>query len=187
MNPHRDLIRWVSFSPDGEMVATASFDGNLQLRNSHTAELTVTLAGHEPKAVWGSFARSSNLLASGGQDRTVRLWNSHSGELVREFQGHRAETSAGAISPDGNVIVSGRPDGALFFWNANTGEPTRNLKHPASVHWIAMAHDGQTAAVADIHGLRSCSGGGRRLFDTTNMVDGSTPSEPNQTAFLVAR
>jgi sugar lactone lactonase YvrE len=149
---HRELIRWVAFSPDGETVATASFDGTLQLRSSKTGALKLTLRGHKPKAVWGNFAKDGNLFASGGLDETVRLWNPNSGDLVREFRGHQSGNWAGAISPDGNVIVSGGPDPTLFFWDAATGKSRLTVKHSAPVHWIAIAHNAHTVAVADGEG-----------------------------------
>jgi len=71
---HAQGVTRVSFSPDGEIVATASLDNTVKLWNSNGILLT-TLAGHTGALTGVSFSPDGTFLVSASHDQTVILWN----------------------------------------------------------------------------------------------------------------
>jgi len=64
----------VSFSRNGQFLATASGDGNVRLWRSSTGQLLTTLSGHEGAVFAVAFSPDGNTLATAGEDGTARLW-----------------------------------------------------------------------------------------------------------------
>ncbi|MEG4036872.1 AAA-like domain-containing protein [Microcoleus sp. S36b_A4] len=71
---HTQALMGVSFSPDGEIVATASLDNTVKLWNKEGILLR-TLAGHTGIVTGVSFSPDGTFLVSASHDETAILWN----------------------------------------------------------------------------------------------------------------
>ncbi|WP_445175587.1 WD40 domain-containing protein [Microcoleus sp.] len=71
---HTQEVVGVSFSPDGEIIATASLDNTVKLWNKNGILLT-TLTGHTGGVREPSFSPDGTFLVSAGLDQTPILWN----------------------------------------------------------------------------------------------------------------
>jgi WD40 repeat protein len=71
---HNGLVNWVTFSPDGKLIASASADKTVNLWNKD-GNLIKTLEGHSDDVFGVSFSPDGKLLASASKDATVILWN----------------------------------------------------------------------------------------------------------------
>ena len=71
---HLGEVRQIAFSPDGQLIASASADNTIKLWQSN-GELLKTMHGHQ-EAVWSvAFSPDGKEIASGSEDTTVIVWN----------------------------------------------------------------------------------------------------------------
>ena len=132
----------VSFSPNGEMLATGSSDGNVPIWDVKTRTLRHTLIGHPRDVKSVAFSPDSQLLASCGRD--VRIWDTKIGKLLHTFTEHRGTVWDVSFSPDGKTLAVGGV-GGVRLWDAETGEITRTLTE-SGANSVAFSPDGKTLA-----------------------------------------
>lgn len=63
-----------NFSPDGKLLATASFDQTVKLWKLSNGALVQTLPRHDDWVWDASFSPDGQMLASASRDKTIRLW-----------------------------------------------------------------------------------------------------------------
>ena len=67
-------VLFVAFSPDGQTLASGSWDKTIRLWDVHSQRQIATLTGHSDW-VWSvAFSPDGRTLASGGLDKTIKLW-----------------------------------------------------------------------------------------------------------------
>ncbi|WP_377479264.1 MAG: WD40 repeat domain-containing protein [Microcoleus anatoxicus] len=74
LDGHSDSVTSVSFSPDGLLIASGSYDRKVKLW-SRSGTLLKTLTGHKDSVMSVSFSPDGKVLASAGRDNRVILWN----------------------------------------------------------------------------------------------------------------
>jgi WD40 repeat protein/DNA-binding SARP family transcriptional activator len=142
-------VNALTFSPDGQLLATAPSDGAIRVWRVSDGQLVNVLAGHGP-IVWSlAFTPDGQHLASGGDDGTMRLWHLQSSFAVRAWQDQQAPVYAVAISPDGKWLASTWEDGIKLrrLDGSNGDESPRLLAgHTADVEALAFSPDGAELA-----------------------------------------
>ena len=123
---HTAWVSSVSFSPDGNTLASGSYDATVRLWDANTGSPLHTLTGHNTGEVTSvSFSPDGNTLASASRDDTVRLWDATTGNPLRTLTGHTADVTSVSFSPDGNTLASASRDDTVRLWDATTGNPLR--------------------------------------------------------------
>lgn len=112
---HGKLINLVSFSPNGQLFATASFDKNLKLWSSSGKYLT-TFRGHVSEVYQVCWSSDSRMFVSGSKDSTMKVWDTRKKKMVIELPGHADEVYSVDWSPDGQYVASGSKDRLLKLW-----------------------------------------------------------------------
>jgi WD40 repeat protein len=114
---HTGRIWNVSFSPDGQTIATASADKTIKLWRLDGKVIT-TLSGHTAAALGVSFSLDGQIIATASSDRTIKLWR-RDGTLITTLSGHQADVNSVTFSPDGKLLVSAGADGSVLLWNVS--------------------------------------------------------------------
>ena len=72
---HTSYVTSVSFSSDGQTLASGSFDHTVRLWDVESGQQIAVLQGHTSYVTSVSFSSDGQTLASGSLDHTVRLWD----------------------------------------------------------------------------------------------------------------
>ncbi|WGV26064.1 hypothetical protein [Halotia branconii] len=150
---HSDIVWGVIFSPDGQLLASASRDQTIKIWHPD-GTLLQTLKGHTDAVTSISFSPDGQKLASASLDKTVKIWRKN--PITGEFNPQPSQTIAGqgdwvysvSFSPDGKFIATGNKDKTVKLWRQD-GTLVKTLSgHQAEVNWISFSPDGRFIASA---------------------------------------
>ncbi|KAF2293441.1 hypothetical protein GH714_001836 [Hevea brasiliensis] len=116
MTGHQQLVNHVYFSPDGQWVASASFDRSVKLWNGVTGNFVAAFRGHVGPVYQISWSADSRLLLSGSKDCTLKVWDIRTQKLKQDLPGHADEVYAVDWSLDGEKVASGGKDRVVKLW-----------------------------------------------------------------------
>ncbi|WP_414583838.1 hypothetical protein [Scytonema sp. PCC 10023] len=145
---HQGAVRGVSYSPDGELLASGSEDDTVKLWKKNRT-LLFTFKGHHNN-IWSvSFSHDGNILASASDDGTIKLWNVKNGILIRTITAHKEWVRSAIFSRDDKILISSSSDKTIKLWNVENGTLLNTLTgHRAGVMNISLSPDGETIASA---------------------------------------
>lgn len=172
-NTNSDVIRSVSLSPDGSLLAVGygRFIGMLQEPRPGQTVLWDTRSGKR-KASWVAridgvcsvaFSPDGETLASAEYPGIVKLWNVRNGRERLEIEAPAWIVGAMAFSPDGTMLAAGlwtggingvpNPGNDVLLWNAATGKPIRTLKgHSDGIPALGFSPDGKSLVSGSMDG-----------------------------------
>lgn len=133
---HKDTLYDARLSPDGKLLATCSYDRQIDLWSVATGKLLRTLTGHNGAVCELAFSKDGSVLASASADATVKLWSVKTGERLDTLGQPESEQSAVAFLPDGSAVIAGGADRQLRLWQFVSRErPQINpLKYSRTAH-----------------------------------------------------
>jgi dipeptidyl aminopeptidase/acylaminoacyl peptidase len=154
-------ITALTWSPDGERLASGSVDGKASIWNPDTGSLLRQFEAAEAEINSITWSPDGRILATGGSDgfenqgnQTVRLWNASTGSLIREMVLPFAhEALSIAWSPNGDLLASGDSFGDLQIWDTENGVRKINLtEHTRAITGVSWSGDGLRLATSSEDG-----------------------------------
>lgn len=150
---HRDGLYAAQLSPDGTVLATASYDRDVIAWNISTAQPLKTFRGHNDAIYGMSFSPNGKLLATASGDRTVKLWDVATGQRLDTFSQPAKDQTTVTFSPNGQLIAAGGVDCRIRIWKiSETGREGTNpilyarFAHEGPILKLAFSPDGRLLA-----------------------------------------
>jgi WD40 repeat protein/class 3 adenylate cyclase len=136
------VLRKALFSPDGQLVLTASNDNVAQLWRIDGVKLSA-LTGHTNRITEAAFSSDGRLIATASLDGTARIWSAADGTVVATLKGHSERLTDVAFSHDDQSIVTTSRDGTARIWRVNDGAGLMVLRgHAGGVGSAAFSPNG---------------------------------------------
>ncbi len=148
---HDRGVRALTFSADGQRLATASFDGTAKVVATLTGEEIVVLPASESRgraAYHAVFDPSGERVAVAFADDRIRVYDLTGRELAelgvitrdgRKIRIHRASVRRIAFGPEGRTLVAVDDDGQVVRWDLATGEAQIFGHHDLAVDQVQIA------------------------------------------------
>ena len=106
----------LSFSPDGNTIASASKDGTIRLWKQN-GEFVEQIKVSDQQLNGISFSPDGNIIASASEDGTIKLWNKTNESLKQLKERHKEGIWRVNFSPKSEMIASASYDGTIKIWD----------------------------------------------------------------------
>lgn len=144
---HSNPVKKVAISPNGELLASGTEDGNIMIWELQTGKLKTPLAAHLQAISSLAFNPDGKTLASSSHDKTIKLWNMQTGHLLNILTGHNGAVWSVAFSPNGKILASGSYDQKIKLWDVQNWQLLDSLAgHHKAVWSVAFNPKNNTFA-----------------------------------------
>jgi WD40 repeat protein len=96
----------ICFSPDGDQLATAGFDGLIWIWDCASGKALGTCVGHTDVVSSVDYSADGRRLLSASRDSSVRIWDTKSRECLMTMSEHQGEVFSARFSPDNRLVAS---------------------------------------------------------------------------------
>jgi WD40 repeat protein len=166
-NPNNPIVKSVTFSSDGKILAATYGDNDIHLLVSSSLQLIASLLpssntfpdSSQPNINSIAFSPNGKILVSASDDGTIRLWDTSSSyQLITTLSGITDTVTSVAFSPDSKTLASASDDKIVYLWNitatsTSINNPNICLRgHSSSVKSVAFSPNGKILASASDDG-----------------------------------
>ncbi|MBT7805433.1 T9SS type A sorting domain-containing protein, partial [Candidatus Poribacteria bacterium] len=154
---HTGGLECVTFSADGSILASGSYDATVRLWDVESGREISTLTGHGGGVHSVAFSPDGRTLVTGSDDHTTMLWDVASARRTMTLEGHDGRVIMVAFTPNGHAVVSGRAvndwsettDDAIRLWDVASGRQVDSFGGPMTlVRALAFSPDGEIVATS---------------------------------------
>ncbi len=127
----------VSFSPDGKLLASPSWDGKVRVWDVPTRKLIATIKGYHRSAL---FSPDGKTLAI-----DKKLWDTLTFKEIKSLSEDQTSLRALAFSPDGTTLITNTVKDSIILWNLRTGQ-SKNIPigDAGFLNTLGFSPDGKT-------------------------------------------
>lgn len=148
---HKSPVVSMSFSPNNQLLASASHDNHIKVWDAHWGHLLTELT--QPKVFGGTrgvaFSSNGRYLASGGGVKGQALiWSTEDFSLHRTVGHHQDCITSVRFHPQNRYLLTASWDGTVGVHDIETGELCTSYDwNLGRLYCMAISPDGMTAAV----------------------------------------
>lgn len=150
---HDDKGHGVELSADGRLMALASYDGSVRIRELSSGAVVAQLPTHPDDVYSARFSPDEKLLVTACRDGSVRVWDWKLGQLVSPPCEHARDAVDAVFNSTGQWIMSvSAAEHGVRVWDWRSGKPVTpalNIPHAISV---AITPDSKHAVVGGFTG-----------------------------------
>jgi WD40 repeat protein len=165
------FINHAIFSPDGNRIATGSWDGTAKVWQTDDGQELFTVSGHTDRVWEVNFSPDGSRLVTASHDGTAKVWDANTGSELFTLAGHSEPIQGMAYSSDGSLIATSSWDDTVKIWDAKTGQESITLNAGADLTDVAISPDGTLVAAGGNNAAVTVwdisSGEGQKLFTFT--------------------
>ena len=150
---HTQWVEFVTFSPDGKLIATGGEDTTVKLWDSQTRREIRALTGHKAGVYHIRFSADGKTLTTTSYDQTIKFWDLKTGRAVRTvpFRARWSLFGAG-LSLDGHTLATRNEGDTITLRSLATGRTIQKL-NPGRFRPLAFSPDGRTLATGHQDGV----------------------------------
>ena len=154
---HTNIVRSLTFSPDGTSLVSGSDDSTVKLWDIQTGGVVKTFSGHTSWVLSVSISADNTIIASGSKDNTMRLWNTQTGTCYKIIE-QEDKVDCVCFSPKNPLTLISTSALNVQQWDING-------------HKVGLIYEGHQAAFSpDGTQLMSCTGGDVIIKNTISGV-----------------
>ena len=155
---HAETLIGIHFSPDSQLIATASGDSTVKVWPVQATAPALDLEGHDQPVWTVAFSPDQRYLATGSFDGTAKIWNPATGALLQDLPAGVPVLSL-AFSARGDRLATACAENGACVWQAAKGARLLTLRgHSQAImaldwsrddRWIATGGKDNTVRIWD--------------------------------------
>lgn len=149
---HEAEVYAVRFNPNGQILATSSFDKNIFLWNVYgECENFMVLSGHNNAVLEIAWNNDGSQLYSASADKSGSIWDIETGRRIKRIKEHTSIVNSIACNRKGApILLTGSDDGTAKLWDPRQRTSVFTYERGTPVTAVALAQDANTVFVGGI-------------------------------------
>ncbi len=133
LDGHGEGINDAQWSPQGDLVLTASTHGSARIWDATTGK-EIWRVEQAKSILTARWSPDGATILTASEDGTAMLWNASTGKALRMLRGHGNGVTQAIWNHDGSRILTASMDDTARLWDAKTGQQLLKLNaHTADV------------------------------------------------------
>jgi WD40 repeat protein len=139
-----EMVWRLAFSPDGTLLATASWDrdGTAKTIDVKRQSVLAILGPHRDVLLDVAFSGDGRVLATTSGDSTTKLWEVSTGKIITTLIGHKEGVHSVAFAPDGRTLATADPH-TMKLWHLATYRELATFRDERVLTFMAFSPDGR--------------------------------------------